>query len=222
MKLLSYNIHHSSQDKLNKVLRYDADVYILPELANPSRLNIPQGYEARWIGDIAHKGLGVLWKSALKGETPEWLNPAHNYFLPVLIDGKLIVAAWPTTTKANAPKGYPQIVMEALQEYAPYLRQYPCVISGDMNCYKGQSKETKEFGIESVFTFLRELGFVSVYHQETKEFLGAESAVTYYHHFKSNSKFFLDYTFTNIPYCWYQLEPWDLELSDHVAQYMEF
>ena len=37
---------------------------------------------------------------------------------------------------------YPEIAMKALQEYAPYIKQLPTIISGDMNCYKGQSGET--------------------------------------------------------------------------------
>lgn len=221
MRILSYNINCFSQEKLEKVLRFDADVYILPELANQSIVHLPTGYNMEWMGDLDFKGLGVIWKSGMKVEIPQWLNPRHEYLLPLVIDGMLIIAAWPTKTERNKPKSYPQIAMEALCEYVPYFKQYPVIISGDMNCYKGQSGETKQFCIESIVDFLSSHGFVSVYHKQTGEAIGKESTATYYHQFKANLPFFLDYTFANIPVKDYRLMKWDAEVSDHLAQYFE-
>lgn len=196
MKILSYNINRSTQEKLNKILQFNADVFILPEVACPSQIIIPEGYRMEWMGNYDFKGLGVIWKSGMKAEIPQWYNPCHQYFLPIIIENKLIMAAWPTRTDDNAPKDYPQIAMETLQEYAPYLKEFPTVISGDMNCYKGQAGETKQYSIETIFSFLEGMGYVSAYHQKTGELLGEESRATYYHRFNENSPFFLDYTFS--------------------------
>ena len=221
MRILSYNINRFSQEKLEKVLQFDADVYILPELANHSLVRLPAGYQTEWMGEYDFKGLGVIWKAGAKIEIPQWFNPTHEYFLPIVVDGILVVAAWPTKTERNKPKSYPQIVFEAICEYAPYFKQYPVIISGDMNCYKGQSGETKRYSIESVVDFLSRPGFVSVYHHQTGEAVGEESTATYYHQFKESLPFFLDYTFANIPVKEYRLLEWDAEVSDHVAQYLE-
>ena len=142
MKIIAYNISLSNQKKIDRILACDADVYILPEIACTSNVSLPEGYLMEWTGDLPYKGLGVIWKSSLKVEVPKWFNPKLNYFLPLIIDGILIVAAWPTTSKQNYPMKYPEIAMKALQEYAPYIKQLPTIISGDMNCYKGQSGET--------------------------------------------------------------------------------
>ena len=174
-----------------------------------------------WMGNYDFKGLGVIWKSGMKAEIPQWYNPCHQYFLPIIIENKLIMAAWPTRTDDNAPKDYPQIAMETLQEYAPYLKEFPTVISGDMNCYKGQAGETKQYSIETIFSFLGDMGYVSAYHQKTGELLGKESKTTYYHRFNENSPFFLDYTFSNVAFKSYALCEWNKEISDHVAQMME-
>lgn len=99
MKILAYNINLSSQEKIDKVLGYNADVYILPEVACPSQVKLPEGYRMEWMGDFDYKGLGIIWKSNLNAEIAGWFNPKHQYFLPILIDGKLIMAAWPTTTE---------------------------------------------------------------------------------------------------------------------------
>lgn len=221
MKILIYNINLSSQEKIDKVLGYEADVYILPEVACKEQFKIPDGYRMEWIGDFRHKGLGIIWKSDIKAEVPSWFNPKHQYFLPLLIDGKLIMAAWPTTTEQNKPMKYPQIAMAALQEYAPYIKEYPTVITGDMNCYKGQSGETKQYSIQAIMSFLEEMGLVSAYHDRTGEALGSETKATYYHQFKENLPFFLDYTFSSIPIISYELGKWDRMLSDHVPQFIE-
>ncbi len=221
MKILSYNINQSTQEKINIILQFNADVYILPEIACPSKVKIPEGYEMDWMGNYDFKGLGVIWKSEMKADIPQWYNPSHQYFLPITIENKLIMAAWPTRSDENAPKDYPQIAMEALHEYAPYLKEFPSVISGDMNCYKGQAGETKRYSIENLFRFLGGMGFVSVYHQRSGELIGKESRATYYHRFNENSPFFLDYTFSNMAIKSYALCEWDKEISDHVAQMIE-
>lgn len=59
MRILSYNINRFSQEKLEKVLQFDADVYILPELANQSLVRLPAGYQMEWMGVYDFKGLGL-------------------------------------------------------------------------------------------------------------------------------------------------------------------
>lgn len=221
MKILSYNINRSTQEKIDKIMQFNADVFILPEVACPSQVKVPEGYRMEWMGNYDFKGLGVIWKSGMKAEIPQWYNPCHQYFLPIIIENKLIMAAWPTRTDDNAPKDYPQIAMETLQEYAPYLKKFPAVISGDMNCYKGQAGETKQYSIETIFSFLEGMGYVSAYHQKTGELLGKESRATYYHRFNENSPFFLDYTFSKVAFKSYALCEWNKEISDHVAQMIE-
>ena len=221
MKILAYNINLSSQEKIEKVLGYGAEVCILPEVACPSRVKLPEEYRMEWMGDFDYKGLGIIWKSSLNAEIPGWFNPKHQYFLPLLIEGKLIMAAWPTTTEQNKPMKYPQIALMALQEYASYFKEYPTIISGDMNCYKGQSGQTKQFSIQAIFDFLSEMGIVSAYHDQTGEELGKESSATYYHQFKENLPFFIDYTFFNLPLKSYKLGEWDKSISDHVPQFIE-
>ena len=221
MKIISYNISRFSQEKLDHILSNKADIYILPEMACSQMVSLPEGYKMEWMGDIDFKGLGIVWSSRLNAERPNWFKPKHQYFLPLLVEGTLIMAAWPTTTEQNRPKRYPQIALEALMDYEPYINEHPTVIIGDMNCYKGQSGETKEFSIQAIFDLMEEWGFKSAYHHKTGEALGKESLTTYHHLFKEESRFFLDYAFTNIPIKDFQLFEWDREISDHVGQLIE-
>ena len=222
MKILSYNINKFSQEKFEHILQYDADVFILPELASKPLLNLPDDFKMEWMGDIENKGLGVVWKNNLKAEIPSWFNPRHKYMLPIFIDEVLFIASWPTITdRKDSSQHYPRIAAETLYEYEPYLKQFPTIISGDMNCYKGQSSETKMYSIESIDRFLASIGYVSAYHNFTGEALGKESIATYYHQFKEKSPFFIDYTFTNINVKDFHLGEWEPQISDHVPQFIE-
>ena len=51
--------------------------------------------------------------------------------------------------------------------------------------------------------------------------MGKESCATYYHQFKENLPFFIDYTFSNLPLKSYKLGEWDKSISDHVSQFIE-
>lgn len=221
MKIMSYNIHHCTQEKVDRILKQEADIYLLPELCNPDQLRIPDGFVARWTGDIDFKGLGVIWRSSLRCRVPIWFNPEHRYFIPLIAEGKLVIAAWPTRRPSNAPKGYPQIALEGLREYSKHFESFPTLISGDFNLYKGQQDETVEYSLESVTAFLKSYGMTSIYHFKTGEGMGNESRATYYHRFQREDPFFLDYTFTNMPVKEYWLFGWEPQLSDHVAQLIE-
>ena len=222
MKILTYNINLSLQEKIDKILEVDADLYILPEVANPSMLNLPKGYRMEWMGDFDFKGLGVIWKPNRQVQIPSWFNRNLQYFMPLLVDGNLILASWPTKTEQNKPMQYTQIAMTAIEEYASYIKQYPTIITGDFNCYKGQSGETKKCNIETISVFLKEYGLFSAYHKQAGEVLGEESKATYYHQFKKEKPFFIDYTFSSIPLKSFALGEWDSSISDHVPQYIGF
>lgn len=221
MKILSHNIHHCSQEKVDSVLARKADIYVLPELANPSTLRIPDGYTAYWTGDIDIKGLGVIVRPGLQSRVPAWFNPSNKYFIPVITERMLVIAAWPTRRSSNAPKGYPQIAMEGLREYEEHFDVFPTLVTGDLNLYKGQQDETEEWSLEALAERLKRFGMTSVYHHLTGEPFGGEKRATYYHRFQKDQPFFLDYTFTNIPVKDYWLLGWEPTFSDHVAQVTE-
>lgn len=219
MKILSYNINHYSPEKIDKIISLNADINVIPELACPQLTSTPDDYDQVWQGVYEPKGLGVFWKKSVKCETPQWWNKDHKYIIPLIVDNSwLLIAAWPTIHKGE-DKVYPQILLDALREYEPYLKQYPTLITGDFNCFIGQSGATKKRGrLQEIIALLGEYGITSLYHSRTDETFGKESRCTYHHLFKEDSRFFLDYTFTNIPVFAYELaEKWD-ELSDHHPQ----
>lgn len=219
MKIISYNINKCTQEKIDHLLSMDGDFYIVPEMSEPSLISIPNGYKAEWIGDYASKGLGVIWKDELHVE--KLIEKVkQNYFIPLLVDGKLMIAAWPTKQGASKTLSYPKIAMLTFEQLSEYIDKYPTLISGDFNCYVGQSGETKAYSTVSLDGFLGKHGLRSLYHSINHEKLGKEKVCTYHHLFKgdANMRFFIDYTYTNIPVKNFMIKEWEPEISDHQAQ----
>lgn len=87
LKIVSHNINHCIQKKIDHLLAMDADFYIVPEMADPKLLKIPDMYEAKWIGEYQKKGLGVIWKRYLNVmDVPScvsgsYINHLKGYFV---------------------------------------------------------------------------------------------------------------------------------------------
>ena len=93
----------------------------------------------------------------------------------------------------------------------------------DFNCYVGQSGVSESTGtFEQCINFLKDHNLYSLYHERTGEEFGKESRATYYHQFKENKPFFIDYAFTNIQTFAFEIGKWDKTESDHCPQMIVF
>lgn len=224
MNIISYNIHHYSQQKIDVLLKRGADVYILPEIHSSTEVVLPEGYKLFRFSDSEEsaKGLGVICKKEYNFKVPEWFNEEHKYILPLCSNDLFLLAMWPTKMKGEKRKGYPQIALDAIKYYAPYFKGKRVVLSGDFNCFIGQSDESQKRGtLLQIVDYLSRHNIYSLYHKQNNEDFGKESRTTYHWQFKEEQKFFLDYTFTNIEDVKYLLEEWNDEFSDHHAQIIE-
>ena len=225
MKIISYNISDSQQWKIDRLFGMGADVFVVPEITCPEQAIIPDGYEMawngikwQWQGKDYWKGLGIIWKKG-EGVVPDWYNPELYYAIPLLLKDVLVLAFWPTKRKGLTDnKLYPQIAQEIIAEYAPHFKDKKILIIGDFNCYVNQFDSSKEYGdILRINEILEGYGLRSAYHQLTGEAFGKESIPTYYHRFKEDAPFFLDYAYTNMNVKSVKLYPWDSKMSDHVG-----
>lgn len=228
MKIVSYNISDSYPWKIERLLKMQADVLVVPEITCPEDAHLPDDYEMCWKGiSYFHqfprwKGLGILWRKGI-GHVPDWYNPNHFYAIPLIIGNVLILAIWPTKReKITGKKTYPQIAQEILSEYLPHFKDYRTVVIGDFNCYVNQVDNSEQYGdILRVNEILTSHGLHSVYHEQTGEAFGKETTPTYYHNFNADLPFFLDYAYTDIPVQSFRLLPWDKDMSDHVGMVLE-
>ena len=142
------------------------------------------------------------------------------YAIPLLLKDVFVLAFWPTKRKGLTDnKLYPQIAQEIIAEYAPHFKDKKVLIIGDFNCYVNQFDSSKEYGdILRINEILEDYGLCSAYHQLTGEAFGKESTATYYHRFKEDAPFFLDYAYTNMNVKSIKLYPWDSKMSDYAGQ----
>lgn len=225
MKIVGYNIAKCAQSKIDSVLRMNADLYILPECANESLIQLPTGYDMLWTGDddIPQKGLGVIWKESLSVRmVKEYRKIKHH--LPLVVDDgrcqRFVLACWPTVWQEA--KTYPQLLLEMLHEYNTCLDKFPSLVIGDFNCYIGQSgvrKKTGTFG-DCIKEF-ESHGMKSAYHIRCNEEFGKEHEATFFWRYDEHCPYFLDYTFSNVAIQSYEVGQWEKTISDHRPQIIE-
>jgi hypothetical protein len=147
-----------------------------------------------------------------------FLSESEKVIPQTVEDYFLVLGFWPTKIQKN--EIYTRIARSVLEHYSNYIKNYKTIITGDFNLYHKVSQVNKAADILSINEFLNSLGLSSVYHAKTGEAFGAESQATYFHLFKKESPFFLDYTYSNfpIPMEAYRLLDWKKEFSDHVGQ----
>lgn len=216
MKIISYNIHHCSQAKVDKLLATDADVFIVPELSSKAHIRLPMGYDMFWFGDKRYdkKGLGVIFNIKHNCKISDYFNSVYEFILPIKCDDIIILAIWPTKTANNKTKSYQQIAIEALQEYLKYFGDNKILICGDFNCYVGQPGK---HSIEDIFGLLKSYDIYSIYHSMYNEQLGKETSSTFYFRFDISKLFFIDYAFSNFKIEHFEIAKWDRSISDHRA-----
>ena len=152
MRIIGYNINDCYPWKVERLLKMNADVLIVPEITCPEDAHLPEEYEMKWNG-ISYfwqfrrwKGLGVIWKKGF-GYVPDWYNPDLFYAIPLITEDVLILAIWPTKRKGITDnKLYPQIAQEILSEYSPHFKDYRTLIIGDFNCYVNQVDNSEQYG----------------------------------------------------------------------------
>ena len=224
MKIISYNVNDSYPWKIERILKMDADIFVVPEITCTEDSHLPDAYEMKWNG-IEYfykfkrwKGLGVIWRKGL-GYIPEWYNPNLFYGIPLVVGDLLVLGFWPTKRKnVTDHMLYPQIAQEIISEYAQHFKGRRVLIIGDFNCYVNQVDNSEKYGdILRIDQILGEHGLRSIYHELTGEKFGKETTPTYYHRFDVNQPFFLDYAYTNARVISYRLFPWDRDMSDHVG-----
>ena len=219
MKIISYNIAKFSQKKVEHILAMDADLYVLPELANKDIVTLPEGYEMAWCGDddVPDKGLCVIWKKHLSVELLS-VDKDIPHHLPLMVKCEdtplFLLACWPTVRGTN--KSYPQLLLEALKEYNFYITFYDSLVVGDFNCFIGQKGVKKSTGtFEDCIYEFENHGMRSMYHEQTGECFGKESTATFYWRYNEESPFFLDYAFSNLTPQSFEIGEWEKEISDH-------
>ena len=221
MKIVSWNCCcalHSNSKKLDEVLKYDADIYIIQECANPTLYGderykriVGNGF---WIGNVKYKGLAVFTtRDDIKLERLDWPDNDLCYFIPVRVNDSFnLLAVW-------ASKRYIEEFYDYKELNSAHLDDNLIMI-GDYNSNSVFDKEHYGYNNHTaVVKQLQAVGIEDMYHYLTGEQQGKESSPTFFLYRHRDKAYHIDHCFAN-PKLVQAMEvardmKW-LELSDHL------
>lgn len=193
MKIVSWNCNLNFTQKYYALKDYDADIMVIQECEQ--EFAIP-GYQVFWTGTNIKKGLGVLVKSDGK------IHAQHNKqlinFLPIDTPSCNILGVWAYNHRAKKiDSAFSGNAYEAVEHYKDFMTtDKPTIIAGDFNNSVIWDKPNNKNNFQILVHNLKQLGFVSAYHVQTKEQFGQETNATFFHTKKETKPYHIDYIFT--------------------------
>jgi exonuclease III len=184
-------------------LKLDADLYIIQECEDPSRVaDKPIGYESfasgsLWVGENKNKGLGVFVREGLviaKGELDEiWEEARLKWFLPFTVQNKQkILAVWSHRGESDEYRYIGQFWC-LLQKNMHELRK--TIIVGDFNSNAIWDYKRSECTHSNCVKQLREIQIESVFHSLEGVNHGNELDYTFFMYKNEDKKYHIDYFF---------------------------
>ncbi len=242
MKIVSWNCNGALRNKLEVLNQLKADVLVIQECENPENsVNVYREWadDYLWVGDSAHKGIGVFPKQGNFIKKLDWngefsatcfsnFSPAMHWstndlklFLPFLLnDTYLILAVW-TKGKDDLAFGYIGQLWKYLQIHSHDLHRANTIIIGDFNSNACWDKSDKWWNHSDVVNQLEAIGLKSLYHHQTREAQGQETQATFFMQRKLEKPYHIDYAFISNDLCNLtsleigKTETW-LTVSDHL------
>lgn len=201
LKIVNWNCNGALRKKLDYILSFDADIYIIQECENPNLTNdaIYKQFAKNhlWIGNNKNKGLGVFAKENVLIENLNWSSvyEGHkvNYFLPFLVNKKLnIVGVW--AHQNNSPTfGYIGQVWKYLQINKDNLTDTSFI--GDFNSNSIWDVWDKWWNHSDVVAILEQHNCISFYHHLYNCKQGEELDNTFYLQKNVDKGYHIDYVF---------------------------
>lgn len=215
MKIMSFNVSWCSQEKIDWLISHaGVDIFVVPECAK--NIAVPDDFNFFWIENYDKKGLGILSRKRCRGELPVWYDKNLHYAIPLIVDEKyFLLAVWPT--KLRPADSYMEKCFQILNCYESKISLFQTMIIGDFNI--DSCRKNAKF----LFEWMHNHKLESIYHIFRNEKLGNENQPTYYHQYKENAGYFIDYAFSNFEVKDYKLFDWNEtnRMSDHVPQKVE-
>jgi exonuclease III len=187
------------------ILKYNPDILIVSECENEEKLKFgdltPAPTDFYWHGDNENKGIGIFSYSNYKLKKIRNFNPQFRYVIPMAITGQNkfnLFAIWAMDNKENSRAGYIAQVWLAINYYKTKLGG-DSILIGDFNGNKiWDNDQPRRLGNYSeVHDYLKAKNIHSLYHLQTQEELGKETAPTLFLHRNNNKPYHIDYCYAS-------------------------
>ena len=201
MKIVSWNCGGAFRKKHHLLEPLDADLYVIQECEDPDRSAKQfRSWAAHhlWIGTSKNKGIGVFSRTGMDLQLLPWKDDGLQLFLPCRVDNRFnLVGVW--TKHAGSPNfRYIGQLWKYLQLHKGLMASDPTVLCGDLNSNKQWDEWDRWWNHSDVVRELAEIGMHSLYHEQTGEAQGKESAPTLFMYRKPDRPYHIDYAFVPI------------------------
>lgn len=196
MRIVTWNCCRGKFDAKTPFVRdLSPDVAVIQECARPE----VESPEARWAGASSKQGIAVLTANGYTAE-PIVVDAMHvRWIVPFRITGPepfTLIAVWAQPDRGS----YSRAVCHGIDALADLIRGGPAVVAGDFNANPVFDRRRRDWTYATIEARLHALGLASAYHAFHAEAPGEESRATYYHMWRRNLAYHLDYCF--VPRAW--------------------
>lgn len=217
------------RDKIQHIKTFDPDILVISEceLRYQQKFHLEdwKEYNHLWVGKHHFKGLGVLSKADIPIRIADFYDDRFRFVLPVIatISGLdfLILAAWAQGSYEHYERSYLGHVYAAAEYYFAFFTKFPSIYTGDFNSNCIWDKSYRQVTHAGLVKLLQEANLESLYHYQTQEEQGKESAATLFMYRHRDKPYHIDYVFIPKEWCGNSTlsvlspEEW-LRHSDHV------
>lgn len=175
----------------------NADVVVFQECAKP----LTESQDTLWFGDNPKNGLAVRARPPYHLKALPAQADAPKYVIPVAVTGPVnftLLAVW-SVGKQEYP--YVRAISKSIDLYEEAITGVPAVVMGDFNSNAiWDTEHPADLNHSALVSKLASFDMVSAYHHVRKESHGSEREHSYYHHWKQDKPFHIDYCF--LPRSW--------------------
>ena len=208
MRIVAWNCNRALHRKIDVLMKLRPDLAVLSEAAEPERIvaHAPELANASlaWTGRYPDRGLLVAGFGTTVVELRQDLHDDHlHHMAPICVNGlpglespiHLLAVCAQNSSGGNRRKDNPGPLRRALRKYDGFLRSAPAVVAGDFNNNVRWDKPGWPINHANAVCDLARLGLVSAYHVARNAEQGNELEPTYFHKYREEDNFHIDYVF---------------------------
>jgi exonuclease III len=171
------------------------DVAVVQECARPDE----ESDRVRWVGENPRQGIAVLAGDGWSVEPVTLATDVKKWIVPFRVTGPMeftLVAVWALPDRSS----YSRMVCHGIDALAELITGGPTVVAGDFNANPVFDRKRRDWTYATIEARLHALDLASAYHHFHGETAGAETRATYYHTWRQDLAYYLDYCF--VPRAW--------------------
>jgi exonuclease III len=177
-------------DKAAFVRALAPDIAIIQECGRPAE----ESPSVRWVGENPRQGIAVVAAEGWSVEPITFAAQLQRWIVPFRVSGPTeftLVATWVMPDRSS----YSRAMCRGIDGLANLISAGPTIVAGDFNANPVFDRKRRDWTYATIEARLHALGLASAYHAFHAESPGEESRATYYHMWREDLAYHLDYCF---------------------------